>query len=499
MKSGMKPDESVKAILYKRIEAENLGTVENNYTVVKRPWLPMIAAACVLALSVAVIYPLVARDGEFNPFSGGNDGHGVNRSLAGNIEAADIAAKTVFNVLSVSITEADARNTLNKHFSYDYLGKSVVLTEEMLRYTGGENSFGVSDFIPVIPDHLNALPEGTTTAWFDNRGAVVAVKVVISGKDSPEWDYNQGWVGNIAARTADNLYGTYPEFDAARTMEPWNNERLPPVEIDDNARATFMDGAAIYYNINDFNFWGFDGDTPTAVRDRLREDYAKEEVIKIADAVIRHIDMLSINGNGYYSIHTVSISGNTSSSNEDYFNFTVKADSSDESGHHTINITLTATRPYDVDRYVIEVTGQTSQQGQLIDIPLPASIDTMQWYAVYEFDETFTGDGIYLNEQTDSEYFAKFIDFYQSLDFNDTMEPFTVDNTIASEEFIRLYINGSTFLAASASTCGTLFWVDLMNGGTIRITKAQYEWFGEWARPICSIKNSAINSPGVGQ
>jgi len=68
MKETMRPDERVKSRLYEQIETNQRSTV------IKRPWLPAVAAACVLALMIAVIYPIISRDGEHQVFESNNRG-----------------------------------------------------------------------------------------------------------------------------------------------------------------------------------------------------------------------------------------------------------------------------------------------------------------------------------------------------------------------------------------------------------------------------------------
>ena len=68
MKKNMQPDERLKEQLYEKLESGGFSP-ETSTAVKPAPsinkWLPMLSAACILIIAVAIVYPIVRRDGEY--------------------------------------------------------------------------------------------------------------------------------------------------------------------------------------------------------------------------------------------------------------------------------------------------------------------------------------------------------------------------------------------------------------------------------------------------
>jgi hypothetical protein len=138
-----------------------------------------------------------------------------------SVAALDSDAMVVFNAISAAITEADTKSEWI--YLWNYKGSSFVLDE----YTAGD----------IVPHHISQLPPGEITVWIDNRGAVLAVKIVHSGTDNPDWLADTWRWSHSPERRGGNLFGVFPALNRgddffqpnvtnAVTMPP----NLPPAE-----------------------------------------------------------------------------------------------------------------------------------------------------------------------------------------------------------------------------------------------------------------------------
>jgi prepilin-type N-terminal cleavage/methylation domain-containing protein len=139
----------------------------------------LIVVIAIIAVLAAILIPIL-----------------LNWVTQSSISSAKGDAKSVYNAITAAITQNDADGN-----------EAIEGTPSTLP---GSETFTAANFPTIIPEHISSVPSGTTTVWFNDNAAIVAVRVARPGAaDLPDWS-GSAWTGTTEPGRG-NIFGIYPD------------------------------------------------------------------------------------------------------------------------------------------------------------------------------------------------------------------------------------------------------------------------------------------------
>jgi hypothetical protein len=505
MKEKMKPEDKVKEQLYQKIEHNQRSTV------IKRPWLPMVAAMCVLIVATVLIYPIVSRDGA--PWNQGgthdirlfDDDEKMFRAYAQyryaiwseiltELEQGDYTAWLLWEeylscVQNQSVPPIEvARQQVEFWSDWEYVGNDEA--EEWEKW-GVRTDFGVynGNRILTLGSSFSRLQWG----FNDVAGYRLAYDcchniLVYTGEEF--YDIRQAYdLGVLRKQDITALYNKHFK-DCEWSFAP--GERTPevPEAGNENFRelqwVTTPDGNQlnIRYNVNYFAHLG------------LTEDEIREETIKIADVMVKYI--MSVEVSDIIMVNLISISRLCWRENvtpDNINDFFVEAGVYNRSGSSSMLDRVTVSRLADgnyelQDNYLRETIEQTAYYQKLMKYMwrFSASKQCLET-GVDVHDHVYWSDDI--------THFQEFVNFFLSLDlmkyggFQASMtgyeEMWTAmgwNEDDSNNLVIWVMKNMTNNFTDVPYNHISLFGMEVSADYALsaKLTDEQYEWFENWAQ-----------------